>query len=121
LQGRHRAAQQECGSDRSGMSCHSMPIMKKQGKKVSREYRGKCSRYSNGGSERREAREAGSLSPSEVFPKNRRNSARLSLAPPPLSLVAVRSVPYFAVEKVAAMLSTQPARAPVRPALAKGS
>ena len=50
VQGRHRAAQQNCGSDRLGMSCHSMPIMEREGKKVSQEYRGKCDRYSNGGS-----------------------------------------------------------------------
>jgi hypothetical protein len=38
VHGRHRAAQQNCGSDRLGMSCHSMPIMEREGKKVSQEY-----------------------------------------------------------------------------------
>ena len=51
VHGRHRATLQNCGSDRLGMTCHSMPILKREGKKVSPEYRRKCGRYSNGGSE----------------------------------------------------------------------
>lgn len=56
------------------MSCHSMPIMMREGKKVSPEYRGKCDRYSNEGSARRVERAIGSLTLSDVSPKKRRNS-----------------------------------------------
>jgi hypothetical protein len=90
VQGRHRAAQPDCGSDRLGMSCHSMPIMKREGNKVSPRYRAKCGRYLNGGSVRQEASAAGSLSLGEVSPKERRNSGdvtALRADAPPLAVL----------------------------------
>jgi hypothetical protein len=48
VHGRHRAVQQNCGSDRLGMSYHSMPIMKREGKKVSQGFGTIYGRYSNG-------------------------------------------------------------------------
>jgi hypothetical protein len=62
------------------MSRHSMPIMMREGKKVSPEYRGKCDRYSNEGSARRVERATGSLTLGEFSRKKRRNSDPLRRA-----------------------------------------
>jgi hypothetical protein len=83
LHGRHRAAQQNCGSDRLGMSCHSMPIMKREGEKVSPEYRGKCDRYSNGGATGGRCEWPRSLSPGEDSLKKRVKLSRWALGPYP--------------------------------------
>jgi len=83
-----------------------MPIMKREGKKVSREYRGRCGRYSNG---RATGRKPNWPRVSVGRFRRKIGETRAAWASHlPLPWIAVRSVPYFAAAKATAMLSTQP-------------